>query len=369
MQLVLLHVFGFAGGLLARRLKIPAGGLIGSLLAVLLFNTILGAYPVYPLEFRVVIQMFAGLVIGCRFTRSDIRNLKLMLKPVVLLVVLLILINLLFAFLMAQVSNVSLMTAFFACAPGGVSDLALVAADFGAEMEQVALLQLFRLVFVVIVFPPIMKKMFPTHATDVTPATHATDAIHPMQHELAKSSKENGFSHEEVIPSQSLLVRSMWFFISSIVAIAGGYLFKYIGIPAGAIVGAIFGMILLNLATNKATYPGLLKTAVQLLAGCYIGSKMTSQVLSEIPTLAIPLVVLILELFFMAFVTAYIIHKLTKLNFATALFSSIPGGITEMSIISEEMGLDTPKIVLMHTCRIIAVLSILPSLVRILNFH
>ncbi len=360
MQLVLLHVFGFAGGLLARRLKIPAGGLIGSLLAVLLFNTISGAYPEYPLEFRVVIQMFAGLVIGCRFTRSDIRNLKLMLKPVVLLVLLLLLINLLFAFLMAQVSNVSLMTAFFACAPGGVSDLALVAADFGAEMEQVALLQLFRLVFVVIVFPPIMKKMFPTHAT------HAMHAMHigPAMHSSADVSSSVG-----QIPSKSKSGRLMWMVVSSMVAIAGGYVFNHINFPAGAIVGAIFSIILLNLVTDKAAYPSYLKTAVQLLAGCYIGSKMTSQFLSEIPTLAIPLVVLILELFFMAFVTAYIIHKLTKLNFATALFSSTPGGITEMSIISEEMGLDTPKIVLMHTCRIIAVLSILPSLVRILNFH
>ncbi len=357
MQLVLLHVFGIGGGLLAKRLRIPAGGLIGSLLAVLLFNTFSRAYPLYPLEFRVVIQMFAGLVIGCRFTRSDIRNLKLMIKPVVLLVLLLILINLLFAFLMAQVSNVSLMTAFFACAPGGVSDLALVAADFGAEMEQVAILQLFRLMFVVVVFPPIMKKMFSSHP------------IHPLHAEPDLPSADSSSNLVGKGPAKSGIGRLIWMVVSSIVAITGGYLFNYIGFPAGAIVGAIFSIILLNLATDKAAYPRVLKTIVQLLAGCYIGSKMTSQVLSEIPKLMLPLAVLIIELFFMAFVTAYIIHKLTKLNFATALFSSIPGGITEMSIISEEMGLDTPKIVLMHTCRIIAVLAILPSLVRFLNFH
>jgi len=46
-----------------------------------------------------------------------------------------------------------------------------------------------------------------------------------------------------------------------------------------------------------------------------------------------------------------------------AKFTLPPGGITEMSLIAEEMGLDVSKIVVMHTVRVLATIGLVPLLV------
>jgi len=326
--------------LLARRMRIPAGALIGSLLAAMVFNAIYPVIPIYPKDLRLGIQILSGMVIGTQFTQDDIKTLKTMVLPVIILVVMILSINVGFAYLMSRYTALSFMTSFFACAPGGVSDLALVAADFGASMEHVALLQLFRLISVIIIFPPMMRKMVPP-----------SDKV--LKTEIMREEKDKP--------------RALNYLISLGVAFTGGVVFVMSGIPAGAILGSIFAIALLNLATDKAVYPAPLKPLVQIFAGCYIGSKVTFQTLMQGKLLLLPALILLIELFVMAFLTAFVLYKVCHLNWSTAIFSATPGGITEMGLISEEMGLETPKIVLMHTFRILAVLGVLPLIAQYLG--
>lgn len=335
LPLLVLHVVGGAtGALLLRRLRIPAGGaLIGALVAVMILNSFQSNATIYPEDLRVFVQILSGLVIGTRFTRSDIKTLKTMVFPIIILVLTLLSTNLLFAFIMQHFTSLSFMTSFFACAPGGVSDLALVATDFGgAVMEHVALLQLFRLVSVIIVFPPMIRAMLKIDEKASPPAKTMTRV------------------------GSSISVSPSWFLATIACALTGGLLFNAVSIPAGgAILGSIVGVALLNLVSDKATYPKVLKILVQIAAGSYIGSRITVQTLFEIKVLLLPAVILTIELFFMAFFTAAILHKFCRLDWATSLFSSTPpGGIQEMGLISDELGLETPpKIVLMHTFRIL----------------
>ena len=343
--LLFLHLAGGVGGFLAKRMRIPAGALIGSLLAAMLFNAISPVIPAYPKDLRLGIQILSGMVIGTRFTQADIKTLKTMILPVLILIVMLLAINMGFAVLMSRFTALSFMTSFFACAPGGVSDLALVAADFGATMEHVALLQLFRLISVIIIFPPMIRKMLPASERIIEP-------------------KELQTSEFEGKPNKHSFLN---YLVSMATAFAGGITFVMLGIPAGAILGSIFAIALLNLATDGACYPPILKPMVQIFAGCYIGSKVTFQTLMEGSVLLVPALILLVELFVMAFLTAFVLHKVCNLNWGTALFSATPGGITEMGLISDELGLETPKIVLMHTFRILAVLGVLPLIAQYLG--
>ena len=47
-------------------------------------------------------------------------------------------------------------TALFACAPGGLTDMALIAADLGADSSKVAAMQMMRLVSVIALYPTII---------------------------------------------------------------------------------------------------------------------------------------------------------------------------------------------------------------------
>lgn len=336
--LVLLHVVGAIGGLLLKRLRLPAGALVGAMLSVMLFNSVSTVLPSYPHALRVVVQIISGLVIGTRFSRSDVRSLKTMAAPVIVLITVLLFTNLVFAFAMEEMTSLSFMTSFFACAPGGVSDLALVATDFGAVMEQVALLQLFRLVLVIIVFPPMIRSMLKIK--------NSANTLHlPKMQEKHTHAKG-----------------AAYFLMTISCALAGGLLLYMLNIPAGPILGAIVAVAALNIGSAKAYYPRSTKVLVQIFAGTYIGSKISVQTFMEVDILLLPALILTVELFVMAFLTALILNKVCKMDWATALFSSTPGGIQEMGLISDELGLQTPKIVLMHTFRILAVLGALPFL-------
>lgn len=341
--LFLLHLAGGVGGMLAKRLRIPAGALIGSLLASMLLYAFYPGMPTYPTDLRIAVQILSGLVIGSRFTQDDIRTLKTMVLPVIILVVMLLSINLGFAVLMSACTSLSFMTSFFACAPGGVSDLALVAADFGAVMEHVALLQLFRLISVIIIFPPLIRKMLPPSAPMIEPPQKSAEQHKPRSR------------------------NSLNTLISLATAFAGGIVASMLGIPAGALLGSICAIVLLNLATDSVRYPSPLKAMVQIFAGCYIGSKVTLQTVLHSDVLILPALILLLGLFVMAFLTAFVLYKVCHLSWATAIFSATPGGITEMALISDELGLETPKIVLMHTFRILAVLGVLPLIAQYLG--
>ncbi|ADY13573.1 AbrB family transcriptional regulator [Sphaerochaeta globosa] len=336
--LVLLHVVGAVGGLLLRKFRLPAGALVGAMLAVMLFNSFSTMLPAYPYTLRIVVQIISGLVIGTRFSRSDVQSLKTMAVPVIVLVTVLLATNLVFAFIMEDTTVLSFMTSFFACAPGGVSDLALVATDFGAVMEHVALLQLFRLTLVIIVFPPMIRSMLKIK--------------HPP------------FDSEQKVNqgTQKRTKTLLHYILTFACALGGGLLLYVLNVPAGAILGSIIAVAILNIVGQNACYPSKVKVLVQIFAGTYIGSKITAQTFMEVDILIVPALILTVELFVMAFLSAFILHKVCKMDWATALFSSTPGGIQEMGLISDELGLETPKIVLMHTFRILAVLGVLPVL-------
>ena len=61
---------------------------------------------------------------------------------------------------------------------------------------------------------------------------------------------------------------------------------------------------------------------------------------------------MIIGVLLFALITSFIMHKLTKLDFSVCLMASTPGGLQEMSLLSDELGADTPKIAVMQTSRL-----------------
>ncbi len=336
---------GSIGGIIGKKLKIPAGSFIGALLFVAILN-IATSIAVFPPLLRVFVQIFSGIIIGSRFAKKDITSLKRMLTPALILAICLLTITTIFAYFISVFTNLDLTTAFFSCAPGGVSDLALIAADLGANPEQVALLQLGRFTFVLLFFPVYIKTRY-IYKNNSVPIQQNKDMLaKTMQNKKTSVSMKN----------RSLNI------VSIIIGIFGGFLFRYLHIPAGAIIGAIVFTILANFFIVKVNIPTSIKHFVQILAGCYIGSQINQNVAVSIPSLFLPLCILLLGILVMAFLCAYIIYKITGLDYVTCLFSCIPGGLAEMGIIADDLELDTPKIIVMHTVRLIAVICFFPLL-------
>jgi len=346
--LLLLHAAGAAGGIFARKFRVPAGYLLGSMFFAMLLIIFADRQYAYPQDLRAVIQVFSGIVIGLNFTRSDLILLRHMLKPALLLVLVLLGFNVILAAIISQFTPLTHITALFAAAPGGISDLALIAVDFGADTQQVAILQVFRFAFVVSFFPFAVRRILARTPLEQTLASAPHNAVPAKVRPL-------GWNKAYMV------------MLTLLAAGAGALLFRWLEIPAGTLVGSLTAVAILNAAAQKVYFPIQARAVVQVFAGSYIGSLISLQSLLSLQALILPMAFVIAQVMAMTFGAAWVLRRFTTMDYATSLFSSVPGGITEMGIIAGEMGLNVPQIVMLHTCRIIAVIGMIPLLLHLLT--
>ncbi len=145
-----------AGGILGYKLKLPAGAMIGAMVAVGAYN-IFNNQAYIPPQFRLGIQIAAGAMIGLQINREILSGLKMLLVPSLIMVGAVIAVCFIAGFLMHKFTGLDLTTALFASAPGGMTEMSLAADSLGANAPQVAVLQLIRLLSVIIFLPFLVR--------------------------------------------------------------------------------------------------------------------------------------------------------------------------------------------------------------------
>ncbi len=157
-------IIGAIGGYLGIKLKIPAGAMIGSMIAVAIYN-VFSKNGYVPSNFKLVAQIVIGAIIGLNFTMDSILELKNLIIPSIILVIGLTFFSLLLGLIIFKLTGSSLFkmdgldlpTALFSAAPGGLTDMVIMSESFGAQTHIVALLHLIRLTTVLTVLPLAIK--------------------------------------------------------------------------------------------------------------------------------------------------------------------------------------------------------------------
>ncbi len=155
-NLTITSVVALLAGFLGYMLGVPAGAIMFSMIAVAAVG-ILFKRSYLPIRVRTLTQVFAGALIGESMTYADLISLKSVMLPAFMLLIGLMMMNLCIGLLINKISKLDLATSLFACAPGGVADMALIAQEFGADAPKIALLQLTRLTSVIAFFPVFIK--------------------------------------------------------------------------------------------------------------------------------------------------------------------------------------------------------------------
>ncbi|QDR80005.1 AbrB family transcriptional regulator [Sporomusa termitida] len=147
-------------------------------------------------------------------------------------------------------------------------------------------------------------------------------------------------------------------------AVLGGYLFSISHIPLPWTLGPLVTAVVWKVITKKEVYwPKKLRNTGMVFLGYLLGSPFTpavaQQVLYQLPLmLAITLVLITLCLG-----TGYIANRFVGIGTANSVIGSIPGGLSQMSIICEETGgTDVSVVTLMQTVRVITVVFTVPLL-------
>lgn len=355
LEITLTAATAIAGGFIGKRLRLPAGFMLGALLATGLLN-ILWPAASFPADARVVAQIIAGAYIGMTVTRKSLQELRQMLLPSLVLFTGISAIALISGFAVFRLSDLALTTALLSTVPGGIVDMSMISLEFGAQPQIVAALQLERLVLIMSVYPFILKKII------------ARQRSLQSVHNINEPDIENlTMPVEQGNKPQKDQLRWRHQAITLLAAIAAGLVFYLFGMPAGAMVGAMIAVAFYNiLSDGQAFVAPPLKSAAQIAAGLLIGMTIDRRSLSELSGIALPALIVLLECVAIGGIMGWVLWKVLHVDLATALFGSAPAGLSDMVLIALDEGGDPAKVMLLQLVRFIGVISLFPSLIKLI---
>jgi len=330
-NLILTIIIAILGGYLADKKKVPAAYMLGALFLVAIFNVLFNR-AFFPTYFKFITQIATGTFIGSKFRSEDIKMLKKVIVPGMTMVVLMIAFSFLLSYLMSTFLGIDSLTSFFATAPGGIMDISLIAYDFKANTSQVALLQLIRLISVIAFVPFFTKKCYDrNNKKNVS-----------FEQEIKNEIKE-----EEKIENKNK--KSLLFTI---------------------IIGIIGGVIALvayfNVKTHRAYMPLTLRKIIQSFGGALIGAKVTLTDVIALKDLVLPIILIIIGFCLMNVFVGFFLYRTTKFSLSTALLSASPGGMSDISLMAEDLGANGPQVASIQFLRAIFIVGVYPIIIKIL---
>ena len=343
-NLILTLIIAILGGYLASKKKVPAAYMLGALFLVALFN-ICSNKAFLPNYFKFITQIATGTFIGSKFRSEDIKMLKKVIVPGMVMVVLMIAFSFLLSYLMSTFLGIDNLTSFFATAPGGIMDISLIAYDFKANTSQVALLQLIRLISVISFVPFFTKKCY---ERNIKKSVNSEQEI--------ENKKEKKF---EIKSEKSFL-------FTIIVGIIGGIIGYFSHLPAGTMSCSMALVAYFNVKTHKAYMPLTLRKIIQSFGGALIGAKVTLSDVIALKDLILPIILIVIGFCLMNVFVGFFLYKTTKFSLSTALLSASPGGMSDISLMAEDLGANGPQVASMQFLRAIFIVGIYPIIIKIL---
>lgn len=346
--LILTLAIGIVGGYLADKKKIPAAFMIGALFAVAIFNIVTDR-AFLPTSFKFITQVATGTFIGSKFRTEDVKMLRKVIIPGMVMVVLMIAFSFILSFIMSHFLGIDYMTSFFATAPGGIMDISLIAYDFKANTSQVALLQLIRLISVISFVPFFTKKCY----------ERSKNKKETFEKEIEI---ENEKDEEERTLNKS--EKSLTFTL--IIGIIGGIIGYFSHLPAGTMSFAMAFVAFFNVRTQKAYMPLPLRKIIQTFGGALIGARVTLADVVALKTLVLPIILIIVGFCLMNVLVGFFLYKITKFSLSTALLSASPGGMSDISLMAEDLGANGPQVASMQFLRAISIVGVYPLIIKLL---
>lgn len=343
-------ICGYIGARILEKLKMPVPYMLGSMIAVAALN-ILSGWTWLPSFSKTLAQSVSGCFIGLSLSRQDIKGIKQLLAPTSILIGFLLIFTAVMGLLLSKVFGLDKATAFLVSIPGGVSEIALMAPEFGAVPSTVSFIQTFRLFTVYMVFPAMIAFVSKRISNDESVEALEQFEEEPREHFL-----------DRFIPDNYVLRQ----IITVIIAIIGGFLGKASGLPAGTLSFAMIFTILFNFNTSRAVLEKKYKKYAQLLSGALIGRTMTMDMILDIPKLILPTMVLMTGYVLTNLLLSWLMKKTGKIDYLSAMFASSPGGASDMALIASELGGESPKIAIMHIVRLLACYTIFPLWAKLL---
>lgn len=336
---------GYLGYLLANKMKMTAPGMLGCMIAVALSNAVFG-YAYQPEFVKVTAQSLSGAYVGMQLAKKDLKNFRYLFVPFLILITLFTLNTFGISCVISAVFEMDILTVLLGCVPGGVSDMSMLALDLGADAGLVALMQTMRFFGCLAILPAIISRITTEDGDSVSDSRFVTE-----------SGDRKSFLDRFIKTDNEKMIFTI------IISLSMGWLGKFSGFPAAAMVLPMFVVMFLNVNTKAASIPMNVKLLAQLLSGAVVGASITPYTVRTLPSAFLPIIMLLASYFAVNFLFAYICVKHDFLDRKSAMFASAPGGATDMTLIAADLGADLTKIALIQVMRAVYALAVMPPMV------
>lgn len=149
----------------------------------------------------------------------------------------------------------------------------------------------------------------------------------------------------------------------------GGVIFHVLKLPLPWMLGALFATMVATLAGAPVQGPMRLRPAIIAVIGVLLGSRFTLDVVDQAGQALVTLTILLVYLAAVGALVVPYYRYVAKVDWTTAYFAGMPGGLSEMIELGEAKGADVPAIVLAHSLRIVLTIGLMAVLFRLVLGH
>lgn len=337
LSLILLSIVSFIGYLIFKRINFPAPRIIGPL-AIVATLQLLGVTFIVPGVLKAIFSIIFGIHLGLRFDKPAVIRLRKLILPAIVLSSIYVFITVFYGLLLMQISSMDQNTSFLSVIPGGIAEAGVLAVAYNAELAQVSAFQLLRYLSIVLVFPTLIKfgsKKFRNPQSE----SHKPFILTREQSELTYS--------------------FLWLYLAGIV---GATVFKQLDLPAALLLGSAVGVSSVLMIPSKSFQLPPLKVyeAAQIGMGAVIGLSFTKESMLIIVSEWQPMLLMTFMIIITSIVLGFAFSKVFKLNYITGLLSVLPGGLSTMILLAEDMNADIVSISTLQLARLITAVAIIP---------
>jgi membrane AbrB-like protein len=337
-RVALTLALGLVGGAAFAWLRLPLPWMLGAM-SLTMAASVAGARLAMPSSWRVGMLTVIGVLLGSGFTADIAAGIARWLPSIATIPLYVVASIGVGVLLLRRLGKLDPVTAFFAAAPGGLSEMVLLGERAGGDMRQIALLHGTRIFAIVFMVPFLVRTI------------------------------------AGVPPAPTALLAPALADVTDLAILAGcaalGYLAgRLVRLPATPLLGPL-------LVSAAAHVTGLVTTAppppVVIAAQIVVGAAMGARFVGIPPRVIAQLLLiggaLSAALLACSLLTAAGLELVTGLGFVLLLLAFSPGGIAEMCLVALALGAEPIFVATHHVLRIGLVVLLAPALFRLWRRH
>lgn len=140
----------------------------------------------------------------------------------------------------------------------------------------------------------------------------------------------------------------------------GGLAFDLAGVPAAYLSGAILSTALVALAGLRQDIPKWLRTAGYVAVGIVIGSNIDGETLALLPRWPGSIAALAVAMTLVLVVVPWYFQRVHGLDRSTARLSSVPGAMSQVLALADDLDVDAQRVVILHSLRLVILMILVP---------